>query len=140
VRGTHLGKGVDHGKMVRRTHPTLALATVILMVCQLIELMSLLICRTRITPSTLIRLFDSVLHTASRMGNTRQNKRMNRSGESRGNCMDNLLSPPGYANRYLFSGSHAPAWEPSLDAPASRLFTRRWRVGTGFPRRRVETR
>jgi hypothetical protein len=30
VRPTHLGKGADHGKMVRRTHPTLAIASYIL--------------------------------------------------------------------------------------------------------------
>jgi len=40
-----------------------------------------------------------------------------------------------------FSGSHAPAWEPILDAPASRLCEpRRWHVENAFPRRRVGTR
>jgi hypothetical protein len=42
----------------------------------------------------------------------------------------------GRTLRSLFSGSHAPAWEPILDAPASRpgIFyaTGRWRVLTAF--------
>ncbi len=46
------------------------------------------------------------------------------------------MNPPS------FSGSHAPAWEPSLDAPASWpvVNTRRWRVVTALPRWRVGTR
>jgi hypothetical protein len=41
----------------------------------------------------------------------------------------------------LFSGSHALAWEPILDAPASCVSKhRRWRVVTAFPRQRVGTR
>ncbi|MDM8562968.1 hypothetical protein QUF54_06410 [Candidatus Marithioploca araucensis] len=40
-----------------------------------------------------------------------------------------------------FSGSHALAWEPILDAPASCVSKhRRWRVVTAFPRQRVGTR
>ncbi len=41
----------------------------------------------------------------------------------------------------IFSGSHALAWEPILDAPASCVSKhRRWRVVTAFPRQRVGTR